>query len=933
MNRRYSIWLVWWACMGMCTAAQAVGKDQEVPKVINYTSQHYKAQHQNWMIAHSADGYLYFANTEGLLEFDGASWQIYKLPERQTIRSVAVDSLNRIYTGAYGEFGYWWRNEKGLLSYFSLCDPSLDQKMAEEEFWNIQVSGQGVYFQSFSVIYFYNYREVIPLHPPSNIMYLEKIGDNIFLPVIDKGLFEMQKNQEFKMVDGGNFFQDKRIKAIMPHPGGILIGAEPSGCFLYADNWIHEWNPSFNKILNEFQLNKAVALPNGYFAFGTILNGVYITDSTGNILFHLNKENGLQNNTILAMHPDGLGNLWLGLDKGIDLIDLNNPLLFNIDKAGKIGTVFTAALFQNLLYAGTNQGLYVKPFTGAIGQEFQLVKGTQGQVWDLKIFDEQLLCGHNEGTFLINGYHSVKISDVTGGWDLQSFPGLKDTLLQATYTGLVVLHKNEAGKWTFGHRIEGFPKPVKQLAFDVFGNLWVSSPHRGIFRIDFSSDLKRVSLAEKIDGSKGLPPIFDATFSEDRNQLIISSNGANYYWDQGAQQFRLIEQFRNTTLPEANNLVLPLNEKDWCLIADDRIHWKRKDWPEVLLFLNLNKDNGKIIQLKQDLFLFCLDNGYALFPFPTTPLKPLQQIPLRIRKITYQNSGPLTHTLAQNAAELNHLPFYKGTLSIHFAKPVYYQPILFRHRLSGFQEHWSAWSAQTYSEYTNLPPGTYQFQVQNNLDNDMAEVSLRIMPKWHQTMLARALFLMVFSGVVLWGLALNNKRMNHLRIKKEKERIRQLEENFIKSQNQKLEADLMDKSRQLTTSTFDLIRKNEILDHLKTELLSIKEDLGNRFPDKYFNRLAHQIEIHLSADHDWEIFQTNFNRVHGDFFKKLSAEFPELTPGDLKVASLLKMNLSSKEIAQLLNISVRGVENKRYRLRKKMNLPEEANLTEFMILY
>ncbi|MBK6995650.1 MAG: hypothetical protein IPH31_12245 [Lewinellaceae bacterium] len=89
----------------------------------------------------------------------------------------------------------------------------------------------------------------------------------------------------------------------------------------------------------------------------------------------------------------------------------------------------------------------------------------------------------------------------------------------------------------------------------------------------------------------------------------------------------------------------------------------------------------------------------------------------------------------------------------------------------------------------------------------------------------------------------------------------------------------------------------------------------------------------MESDHDWEIFEESFNRVHDDFFKRLMHDFPDLTPGDLRLAGYLKMNLSSKEIAPLLNISIRGIENKRYRLRKKLGLSEEANLTEFIMAF
>ncbi|HWK99165.1 MAG TPA: LuxR C-terminal-related transcriptional regulator, partial [Parapedobacter sp.] len=66
-------------------------------------------------------------------------------------------------------------------------------------------------------------------------------------------------------------------------------------------------------------------------------------------------------------------------------------------------------------------------------------------------------------------------------------------------------------------------------------------------------------------------------------------------------------------------------------------------------------------------------------------------------------------------------------------------------------------------------------------------------------------------------------------------------------------------------------------------------------------------------------------------FKKLKADHPELVPNDMKLCAYLRMNMSSKEIASLLNITTRGVEIRRYRLRKKLNLAPGKNLTEFLM--
>jgi DNA-binding CsgD family transcriptional regulator len=129
------------------------------------------------------------------------------------------------------------------------------------------------------------------------------------------------------------------------------------------------------------------------------------------------------------------------------------------------------------------------------------------------------------------------------------------------------------------------------------------------------------------------------------------------------------------------------------------------------------------------------------------------------------------------------------------------------------------------------------------------------------------------------------------------------------------------------------IRKNETLLQIKEELARVKADMGERLPDRYHSRLLRLIDSHLGSEQDWLIFETNFNQVHEVFLHKLKASYPDLTPGDLRLAAYLKMNLSSKEIAPLLNISLRGVENKRYRLRQKLHLDNDANLTEFLMQY
>ena len=183
--------------------------------------------------------------------------------------------------------------------------------------------------------------------------------------------------------------------------------------------------------------------------------------------------------------------------------------------------------------------------------------------------------------------------------------------------------------------------------------------------------------------------------------------------------------------------------------------------------------------------------------------------------------------------------------------------------------------------------------------------------------------------LALLGIAENTsrRRLGRQRRRLEEDKRLELARQRGDAEREKLALELDNKSRELSNAALNLIRKNEVLQRLRDDLLGANGD------SRALQKLARLIDRHLEGDHDWEVFEESFNRVHDDFFKRLMHDFPDLTPGDLRLAAYLKMNLSSKEIAPLLNISVRGVENKRYRLRKKLGLPEEANLTEYIMAY
>jgi hypothetical protein len=900
----------------------------ETPRVKNFEKTTYRSQNQNWMIAQGVEGFMYFANNGGLLEYDGVRWASYSLPEGQIVRAVACDREGRIFTGGFAEFGYWQRDGKGKLHYHSLSPLIESEKFGREEIWHILVLEEFVFFQSFSAIYKYDYEKITELIPPGNIMFMQKANGRLLLPVIGQGLYEMLPEEEFTFIKGSSFLADMIVTAILPFDEGFLVGTGHNGVFRYRNGGFSVWENEINEFLKGRQLNKACILSNGLLAFGTILNGLYIVQTDGRLRFHLDKEKGLQNNTVLTLFEDRSGDIWLGLDKGIDLLAFSEPLTYYQDKSGKTGAVYAAVTYQEKLYIGTNQGVFSKPWPGDAFQSFNLLEGTQGQVWELKTFDGQLLCGHNEGTFLIRNGDIRKISDVTGGWSTIRLPERPDILLQGTYTGIAVFSKTPGGSWQFSRRLEGFDEPVRQLVRDNNGLLWAAHPYRGLNLITPDADLEEAVSVHAFGKSDGLPTEFRIDLQLIDEQLVIRAGHQFFTWDKKTQRLKPMKGIHSRPFPEQSCKVIEGTEGEWFRAIGRRVEWFRDSISLGSFSLDLAPDYEHVALIDPQTYLFCLDNGYALLDRRNHPTGSNLPDPVII-SVEVLSKRP-------DALELG-LPaiLSPGRKDMRFSYSVvqYTQEVRFRHRLEGFNEEWSEWETAASREFTNLPPGRYRFEVQSSLSPEIAPFEFSIRPHWHQTNLARFFYLLLGIILVILSLRWHQYRLDRQLHQLEMQKERQLQQERIKARNDQLQADVISKSRELVGSTFNLIRKNEILLQIKEELQKVKSDLGAQIPGRYHNRLIRMIDDHLTSDHDWEVFETNFNQVHEEFFKKLKTEFPDLTPGDLQLAAYLKMNLSSKEVAPLLNISVRGVENKRYRLRKKMDLPPDINLTEFMIQY
>lgn len=934
-----------------------------VPYVQNYSKSLYQSGNQNWSVTKAPSGIMYFGNGEGLLAFDGRFWQQYRMPNHLIVRSVAADSRGRVYAGAFGEFGYWSYNAAGRFIYHSLAKLVPSKYALKDEIWKIYVDGNRVLFQSFANIFIYERGKIHVMKADQPFFFLFKARNRFFVEVMQRGLFELRGEKLFP-IRGSDVLGTAGVLSILPFgKSSFLIGTAKNGLFIYDGSAIRPWVNQANLFLKTFQLNNGCVVMDRYYAFGTILNGLIIVDESGRVVQRINKSGGLQNNTVLSIYADNEQNLWAGLDNGIDRVELNSPLYFYFDKKGDLGTVYSSIIYQGKIYLGTNQGLFYSDLTGNGEQRFQnfdfrFIPNSQGQVWDLALIDGQLLCGHNNGTFLVSGNSIKNISATSGGWTIRRLNSSPGYLIQGTYNGLVVYRKGENGSWVFSHRIQGFEEPSRYVEQDSRGQIWVGHAYKGVYKLQLSPDLKKVVSKKYYGGSHGLPGSYHINVFELENRIVFSSDSGFFLYDDISDRFLRYHQLNRMLGSFAfSNKIIPAGNKWYWFINHGRTALVNFAQPGRI-FIDSTRFtilNGRMVQYYENIsringfiYLISIDDGFAIFNgnghiHSGREWKLPQVLIRRVDDITDS-----IHTITEHAGlGETEIPYKRNSLRISYSLPYYSQAkVQYQFFLEGYSDRWSSWSSQASKEFTNLPAGDYTFKVRAGVNDKavpgVAVYRFTILPPWYLSKWAFAFYILlhVAAFFVLRRLYYRNLLRHQIKIqrrlqKEKEEQLRQEaivnEQKIVRLRNEQLQADLQNKNRELASSAMNIVYKNELLQKIKAEIYSLKDASGNKLAADQLRKIDKVIDEGLNDDRDWDIFEKSFNETHGNFFKKLKAQYPELVPNDLKLCAYLRMNMSSKEIASLLNITLRGVEIRRYRLRKKLNLEHDMNLTEFFL--
>ena len=908
---------------------------QSFPPIQSYTPQEYNSANQNWMISESIDNEILFANSETLLLFNGTSWNNYPSPNGSVIRSVKyVD--NKTYIGTHSDFGYYEKFIDGTLTYTSLVD-ELDLNIEEdEEFWNIMTLDNWIIFQSISRLIFIdkNNSDVKYLKFKGIINHSFSINRQIYV-ALDTGLYKLVNGQP-ELIIGSNQIPSTLIVNLFNSSKGLLILTADNGFYLLNSSGdVSKVSSSLDSIQNNFSIFSAIQLSDLSFAIGTVGQGLFLLDSDLKTYKIINKSKGLANNTILSLYEDSNSNIWLGLDNGITVINNNSPFSVYNDNNGVLGTVYATKLYNDILYIGTNQGLFYKKYNS--NDSFKFIENTNGQVWSLIEIDGTLFCGHNNGTYIVKDANVVKIRETSGSWTFRKLSNDSSDILEGSYYGLKVLSKQN-NSWVVKNNVSGFDISSRFFEISNNGKIIVSHGYNGVYKLSVSSDFKNI-IDYELDS---------IAVKGGNTSLSKFDNNIYYNYEKGMLKYNsLTNNFSKDTLLSnlsSKNLLYGIIRNDFdgklWLFSENNIHYVYRD-----LVTGKKKVSSIVSSLEQrrtvfeniskidkSKYLLGTNNGYISLDLDNYKLSPPEVNINKIEafKLSQDPVAVSKNEFVQLEYNSNNLRFYANVSN--YQK---FQPITFEYFLDGYISKWVSISEVPFIEFNNLKPGDYEFKIRAKIGNLYSSNSdsflFTVERPWYFSNFMIANYFLVFLIIFFlfnksYEKYYRDKEQKIIRINQNKLELVEVERKqaLMAVENNKLQNDIESKNRELAISTMSMIKKNQFLSKIKSDLK--KSESG----DKIFSVIK-MIDRNLNNKDDWKFFEEAFNNADKDFLKKVKSSHPSLTNNDLRLCAYLRLNLSSKDIAPLLNISLSSVEIKRYRLRKKMQLTHNEGLTDHLL--
>ncbi len=771
-------------CLLYLTASPGYGRAQNhvnvhgTYDVENFLPADYNGSSQNWFAGRDSNGTLFFANSGGLLEYDGVNWRLTAMPGGQALFSLKVLPDGTIWVGGHDEIGFFKADPGGKLVYNSLSPTLPDSLKSPGRIRKIVLFGNNLFFRSHKYLLKWDHKKWTVWKPRTSFYKPFVVNGRFFIWEAKKGLLELKK-EHLALVSGGEFFKKDAVTAILPYSGKrLLIATWDKGFFLYDSASIHPLplQTDIPRIID------AAVLSGGRLAVLTYSRGLFIFNKGGSLAQRLDSRSGLADDHGNHLLAGSGGDIWLSNNLGISRVAGELPYTVFKNNRGYSGKIRGITKHKGKIYLATSDGLFMQ--TDGAGLPFRPVEGGNASAWYLLRAGESLLAATNDGVMAIeNGRARLLSTDQSKTFFLLPSRHRLNTVFCGTEDGLARLRFIK-GRWQFAGKIKGLENEVRNMVEDTNGLLWLGTRNAGYLRgrIENGQLLFRpltMNNSRRAGANAGLARLKNGTF-------FFSRLGRLNRYDTLSGRF-----FADTTLLGKPARVFNISHDPagrlWVLRHRDKrnqYHYARWDGGKYLFdeepFSKPLPRIAQTVYIENDSISW-FGAGSMLIRYKTRINPgPGPGYPTQIRRVYFQDSVVFHgHKPAENMRVPYAFPHPNNALRFEYARTSFLgaEGNRYRYYLEGYDPGWSAWSTETQKNYTNLYEGDYRFHVQSmdvyGRTSPAATFSFSILPPLYRTPTAYIIYLLLLVTAVI---TVDRVRSLQIKRKTERETTRKLQE-------------------------------------------------------------------------------------------------------------------------------------------------------------
>ncbi len=838
------------------------------PFITNYSYTETCGSEQNWCITQDHRGVVYVGTQDkGILEYDGFEWRIIPIPNDVPVRSLVTGDDGVIYVGAEGDFGRLEPDLHGQLSFHSLYDSTLLDKITDITIWKTYYDEGKVYFCSWYGIFVFD-----PL--VNNIQIIETPETGYFSFIVDHQLYNLDwgnglmlyNGESFENIPGGDLLHEMLITGLEKYGDNkLLISTMTDGMYVF-DTRLGTIDDTF---LDQALMDELISVQIPYMTVvdnqilvATFHSGLYILDMNGHVQEIISQAEGLEGMTISQVYadnqPKGSKTLWFAHWSGVSKVELDSPIRSQIigsttsNISGKsIGEFITGiASFNEKLFVSTREGLYYQ-YISKDKTRYISIPEIQTRIYDLQVIEpvpgKPLLLASSDteiyvlderlnvtimNEMLVNPPGEIEDLEQISGNVILASPNKKNMIYTGDYELVGIQYTN--GRWKEVIRTQELDSKIHMMVADKYGYIWIST-RSDLIRFDPSEGAK-VAM-KTFTSENGLPGgVTKNSFLNPETQEILIGTDSGFYGFDYFNEIFIPDNIFNSVLPQEATIPLAVH--------------KDKDGEYWFSFLNEQNEGTELVASKKE------DTFEVIFrrPFKRLPKKSVAQfVDDHDQGVWFSKSSELYHfdksntseepgtfqTLIRDVSIFGDSSIFNGTNFIMDSPGSYrthseqiqgaipkikylYNNITFSwsatfykseeqtmysYLLEGSDYEWSKWDLSNSARYTNLSYGYYTMHVKTKNvygeESPPSQFSFIILRPWYASIFAFLLYIFLIGFVVLYIWALKKRAV----ILTKKNREIEFQKTELENLNEEITAqrDEIEAQRDSITAQKDLI--------------------------------------------------------------------------------------------------------------------------------